>query len=499
MFAPLRLVVTFACLLIVLSGVAASSLADDASALRLVPFPKRVELKPGRFRLDRPLVLEVPAARAELLGQLVNDELTRAGLPAAKVQGADGTARVARLGPKPAEAAEAFSFRKEHGDEDYHLAIGPELVVCEGAGDAGLLYAVQTLCQLIRANRDASGVPCLAIRDWPSLRWRCLQDDMTRGPSSTLATLKHEVALGASLKMNLFTYYMEYQYAFKKHPLDRAEGRLARAGGPAPRWWTTPSRWTWTSWATSSRSATSSGILAHQKYADLRRRRLDVLSPAMEETYQLLDDLYSEVCPLLPFRMFNVCCDETYGLGTGPSKDLAEKIGVGGVYVRHIRRVHDLLARQVQQAHDDVGRHHPPAPRPARRDPQGHGDAHLGLRSPGEFRGPDRPVRQVGLRVLRLSGHEQLEPDPARLRRRHDEHPELRPRRGEARRPGHAQHRLGGRRRSRCKATNWHGYAWGAECAWNASTTDARGFQPPHRRPCCSARRATISARRSRC
>ena len=50
---------------------------------------------------------------------------------------------------------------------------------------------------------------------------------MTRGPSSTLETLKFEVALGAQLKMNLFTYYMEYQYAFKKHPLIGPEERLA--------------------------------------------------------------------------------------------------------------------------------------------------------------------------------------------------------------------------------------------------------------------------------
>ena len=31
------------------------------------------------------------------------------------------------------------------------------------------------------------------------------------------------------------------------------------------------------------------------------------------------------------------------GLGTGPARELAASIGVGGVYVRHIRRIHDLL------------------------------------------------------------------------------------------------------------------------------------------------------------
>ena len=83
--------------------------------------------------------------------------------------------------------------------------------------------------------------------------------------------------------------------------------------------------------------------LAHPEYAALKEDDR-TLSPAKEGTYALLDDLYSEVLPILPFEMFNVCCDETWGLGTrGPSKALADKIGPGAVYVRHIRRVYDLV------------------------------------------------------------------------------------------------------------------------------------------------------------
>ena len=47
--------------------------------------------------------------------------------------------------------------------------------------------------------------------------------------------------------------------------------------------------------------------------------------------------------PLLPFPFFNVCCDETWGLGKGPSKARAEEIGVGALYVEHILRVRDLV------------------------------------------------------------------------------------------------------------------------------------------------------------
>ena len=47
-------------------------------------------------------------------------------------------------------------------------------------------------------------------------------------------------------------------------------------------------------------------------------------------------------------------------------------------------------SRQAPQADDDVGRHHPPAPRQPRGDSQGHDHAHLGLRCPGQLREPDR-------------------------------------------------------------------------------------------------------------
>ena len=73
------------------------------------------------------------------------------------------------------------------GDEAYCLLVGPDRIAGRGAGPAGLRNGVATLAQLIRANRGPQGLPCLAIRDWPSLRWRCFQDDMTRGPSATLA------------------------------------------------------------------------------------------------------------------------------------------------------------------------------------------------------------------------------------------------------------------------------------------------------------------------
>lgn len=192
--------------------------ADEAAALRLVPFPKQVELRDGKFPLNGSLTLEVPAAMSNVLGRLIGEELRRAGLPAPKIREIQSNEHSFRLSAKPGRPAAGAAFRDGAASDDYLLDVTGEGVVCTALGEAGLLHGAQTLRQLIRANRRGDALPRLSIRDWPSLQWRCFQDDMTRGPSARLETLNRQIDLGAELKMNLFTYYMEYQFAFQKHP-----------------------------------------------------------------------------------------------------------------------------------------------------------------------------------------------------------------------------------------------------------------------------------------
>jgi hexosaminidase len=225
--------------------------------------------------------------------------------------------------------------------DSYALEVRTDALVCTAAQPAGLPYGLQTVCQLIRANLKSNALPGLVIRDWPSLRWRGFQDDMTRGPSSTLDTLKFEASLAAYLKLNLMTYYMEFQFAFRKHPaIGPLNGSLTPEDLSALVSFVKPLH---LEILGNQQSFGHFGrILQHPEYAALRETP-EVLTPVREETYQLLDDFYSEVCPLLPFPWFNVCCDETAGLGTGPSRAWTAELGVGGVYVHHLRRIHDLL------------------------------------------------------------------------------------------------------------------------------------------------------------
>jgi len=333
--------------IVALTAAGRSAWAVEASSLRLVPMPREVRIDKGTFPLDGPLVFEAPAASAKLLGRMLADEFKIARLaPPKSFRRGDGAFwfRLARgVGRASRPPIDPKDLPKKLGVEGYRLVVSKRDIVCAAPEAAGLFYGLQTLRQLIRANRTADGkaLPCMTIDDWPALRWRCFQDDMTRGPSSKLATMQRDVQLGAFTKMNVWTYYMEYQFAFKKHPkIGPPNGSLTPKDLKALVAFSKPLH---VDVMGNQQSFGHFGrILSHPEYADLRETG-SLLTPANPKSYALLDDLYSEVIPLVPFEFFNVCCDETWGLGRGPSKAMAAKIGVGGVYVSHIRKVYDLV------------------------------------------------------------------------------------------------------------------------------------------------------------
>ena len=350
----------------------------------------------------------------------------------------------------------------------------PDEIVCAAKDPAGLFCGLQTLCQLIRANRQGDTLPCLQIRDWPSLRWRCFQDDMTRGPSSTLDTLKFEASLASYLKLNLMTYYMEYQFAFKKHPdIGPTNGSLTPQDLSALVAYVKPLH---LDVLGNQQSFGHFGqILSHPEYAALRETP-DVLTPVREETYRFLDDLYSEVCPLLTFPWFNICCDETDGLGTGPAQ------GTGGEHRRGGRvcpphPAHSRpAARPPQQAHDDVGGHHPATPRQPRGDSQGYHHAQSGATMPATAsRARSLPFAKSGYEFFvcpGVSDWSRILPDfGVAVTNIHN-----------FIRDG-IKHGASGMINTdweddaeALKAVKWHADAWAAECAWNASATPIEAF-----------------------
>lgn len=153
--------------------------------LRLLPYPQQVELHTGQIAVGPAgYVTDGVASRTEEIAmQSLDGYLPHAGDPltvrlgsveegfAAEWLSADEQAFLAR----PATSADASV-----------LKISSAGVTVVGKGKWGMLYGVQTVNQLVRGTQMVQGrwvpsatLPCLTIRDWPDMKWRCLSPQMT--------------------------------------------------------------------------------------------------------------------------------------------------------------------------------------------------------------------------------------------------------------------------------------------------------------------------------
>ena len=110
-------------------------------------------------------------------------------------------------------------FRSDQRAEGYALVADKEQAVVVAASATGVFYGAQTLKQLIRTDGADPQVYTATIRDWPAMRWRGMQDDLSRGPLPTLEYQKQQVRTFAAYKLNVFSPYYEHTFEYRSHPI----------------------------------------------------------------------------------------------------------------------------------------------------------------------------------------------------------------------------------------------------------------------------------------
>jgi len=476
-----RLLPWYLVILLVLAGtVHAQSMPNLTAELRLVPYPKQVL----RLNASLPLspqqaitVNDAPAAAqaaADLKKDLAGNAQVDVAMQTIQQQHeqipwlltlADHTVPVtemtAALRPLPTQRG------------GYALIVSDQYALVGALSYEGLVAGIQTLRQIVRANANGHFLPGVIIHDYPSLRYRGWQNDITRGPSPKLDTLLGELAQTVYLKMNCYSYYLEHQYAFSKYPyIGPTNGSL------------TPAELTTLVSASKRYGVEVFGnqqslghlyqVLHHDQLAMLRED-MDTISPVNEKSYSFLDNLYSEQAPLIASPFFNVCCDESYGLGNGPSRSLINEIGVGNVYARHINRLHDILRDRYDKRMmmwGDILLRHPEVIRNIYADTV----ILVWAYDPRDsFESDIVPFRNAGLDFFVCPGvscWNRILPDIEIATTNI----------GNFVRDGTRLGALGMLNTTwrddgeTLMGTNWYSLAWGAECAWNGSTTTTEAF-----------------------
>jgi len=229
------------------------------------------------------------------------------------------------------------------GNQGYELKISPEQIIIVANTSQGLFYGIQSLKQLIR-GAEKKQLSCMTIFDVPAFKYRGVMDDISRGPVPSPEFLKYQIRRASELKINLFTYYIEHVVATKKHP------EFAPANGAISiDEWTELSEYASKYYVQLVGSFQSLGhfekILSHPKFSHLGATKR-MLNPGTKESLAFLNDIYSEMAPAFSSPFFNINCDETWDLGRGKTKALADSIGIAKLYSNHINGISKLLAKQ---------------------------------------------------------------------------------------------------------------------------------------------------------
>jgi hexosaminidase len=358
---------TAALLLLACSADLRAQTPESSTKIQIIPSPKQVTAGEGSFTLREARVVLADSKSAEdqfAAQDFVSDVKATAGASLAVGRGSRRDILIGRIDSVPiAQALKRMNATAPVtlGEEGYVVLADANQVIVAGNTAAGTFYGVQTLKQLVRGDAVTASIPAVKIVDWPTMRWRGLSDDISRGPVPTADYIKRQIRTLAYFKMNMHSFYMEHTFSSQSHPLIGPEG-----GSLTPaeikdlvvyarnyHIELVPEQQTF---------GHLHKALRLEKYAELAETPLgDVLSPQQQGSYKLVEDWYKELNELFPGQFFHIGEDETFELGEGQSKAEAQAKGVGAIYFQHLNRVRDILKPYNRKLMfwGDIALHHP--------------------------------------------------------------------------------------------------------------------------------------------
>ncbi|SHG91657.1 hexosaminidase [Flavobacterium fluvii] len=232
-----------------------------------------------------------------------------------------------------------------HEDESYRLEIISGKIMINATSDLGALHALETLLQMLQNNSTSYYFPAAVIEDFPRFSWRGLMIDAARH-FQPVDVIKRNLDAMAAMKMNVFHWHLVddqgWRIEMKKHP---KLTELASDGN----FYTQEEIKNIVKYADQRGIQVvpeidvpghGSAILAaypeigskvvmlnvnsgekEQQFTQVQSYALErnsgiftpTLDPSNPKTYQLLSEIFDEVCPLFSGKYFHIGGDENEG------------------------------------------------------------------------------------------------------------------------------------------------------------------------------------------
>jgi hypothetical protein len=314
--------------------------------VRLLPAPRE-----AHFGEATPLPARIAVT---VPGRDADDEFAARDLEeAAKTASPDDSpAAVYRVALLRTESAAAKALLARRGlafdaamqSEGYILSIEPHQAYIVAASGAGIFYGVQTFKQLLPLAGAPRVLPTGTVRDWPAMRYRGIDDDLSRGPFPTLEFQKHQIRVFAAFKANIYSPYFEHTLLYPNQPLAAPPGSsLTPAEAKELVAYARPYH------VTIVPQQEAFGHLHHVLKYDLYQDVAEtphghVLAPGQPGSLPLIKDWFTQMAEEFPSPFLHIGADETWDLGLGRTKEQVQTRGYGPVYVEFLKQIHDELA-----------------------------------------------------------------------------------------------------------------------------------------------------------
>ena len=240
--------------------------------------------------------------------------------------------------------------------QGYRIRITPQSVVVSAVDDQGLYYGALTLFQMVALQQGK--IACCTIDDAPDFEVRGVMLDISRDKVPSMQTLFELVDRFSKMKINHLQLYMEHTFAYEGYekvwkdasPMTAMEVRKLdqycaerfielvpnqNSFGHMERWLVHPEY--------NSMAALPEGG-APLPWGGIQRLPT-ALNPMDERCLPFLDGLFSQLLPNFTAKLFNVGCDEVFGLSISRCAQEVEAQGAGRVYLDFLKKIFDLVRK----------------------------------------------------------------------------------------------------------------------------------------------------------
>jgi len=237
-----------------------------------------------------------------------------------------------------------LAFNPVMESEGYVLVVAAHDTYIVGTTGSGVFYGVQTFKQLLPLPSAPRVLPMGAVRDWPAMRYRGIDDDLSRGPFPTLDFQKHQIRVFASFKINIYSPYFENTLLYPDHPLAAPPGG-ALTPGQAAELVAYARQYHVTIVPEQEAFGHLHHVLKWELYQDdAETPHGHVLAPGQPGTLPLIKDWFTQIAQEFPSPFIHIGADETFDLGMGRTHDVIAQQGYGPIYIAFLKQIHDALA-----------------------------------------------------------------------------------------------------------------------------------------------------------